>query len=649
MPFKQRLLYLLTCGLLLLVYLVVRSIFGRIYSDDGRISRVTKKTIKCGAATLGIMDGGDLKLRLGEEHTSLQIYMGYFVPDAFVVAQERDNSVHFVWKDALHLDFTYEALEHGQRYNISWTVKSREITKIKDAVSLKGAHWYGGTTIETLYWPIERWDFGPTPYVTGDLMKGFYGNVQERYWLSSAGIAIYVDYEVPLFLEFDSKNKLMKLIAKYEYPYYNQEVRLTYSIYKAKDIMAVHEMASRHVFSKPRDIPDTKVFQYPIWTSWAVYKWYISQDKMIDYATKIKQYGFKASQLEIDDMWSVHYGDFVFNSYKFPDPASMIEALAELDMNVTLWIPPFCDLLSASKKEDVWMKGSVTDWLLWWDGIGKLLDVSKPEAVNWFKMQLRTLRDKYKFHSYKFDAGEANWVPRHVKYSSPLSSPNEYTRLYNEIAADVDSDNKALEVRAATRTQHLPMFVRLMDKSSAWGYKNGLKTVIPHILQLGLIGYPFVIPDIIGGNVYYLDTLDKELYIRWLQASVFMPVLQFSVPPWNFDEEAINITRAMINLHEEYSSLIIELAHNATRTGHPIIRPLWWCAPRDEVAMTIDSEFLLGDDLLVAPVLERGARSRHIYLPQGTWVRHSVEYIGPGWLKEYPVRLDEVAYFHRLS
>lgn len=84
--------------------------------------------------------------------------------------------------------------------------------------------------------------------------------------------------------------------------------------------------------------------------------------------------------------------------------------------------------------------------------------------------------------------------------------------------------------------QNSAIFFRMLDKDSNWGYDNGLKTLIPTLLQFGLEGYPYVLPDMIGGNGYG-DPPDRELFIRWLQANVFMPAMQFSYAPWNYDQE----------------------------------------------------------------------------------------------------------------
>lgn len=81
------------------------------------------------------------------------------------------------------------------------------------------------------------------------------------------------------------------------------------------------------------------------------------------------------------------------------------------------------------------------------------------------------------------------------------------------------------------------MFVRMLDKDSKWSFENGLETLITTLLVMNIQGYPWVLPDMVGGNAYDYDVVDKELFIRWLQANTFMPSIQFSIAPWDFDYE----------------------------------------------------------------------------------------------------------------
>lgn len=91
-----------------------------------------------------------------------------------------------------------------------------------------------------------------------------------------------------------------------------------------------------------------------------------------------------------------------------------------------------------------------------------------------------------------------------------------------------------------------------------------------------MVGYPFLLPDMIGGNGYGNVRPNKELFIRWLQANVFMPSLQFSFVPWEYDDEAISIAHKCTDLHAKYADVIMERFHLATTNGDPVNPPIWW-------------------------------------------------------------------------
>ena len=83
----------------------------------------------------------------------------------------------------------------------------------------------------------------------------------------------------------------------------------------------------------------------------------------------------------------------------------------------------------------------------------------------------------------------------------------------------------------------------MMDKDSHWGHDNGLRTMIPTALLFSTLGYPFILPDMIGGNVYNGEELPSaELFIRWMQMNAFLPSMQFSISPWQYEEDS-NVTQ----------------------------------------------------------------------------------------------------------
>ncbi|KAK7494184.1 hypothetical protein BaRGS_00014657 [Batillaria attramentaria] len=335
-----------------------------------------------------------------------------------------------------------------------------------------------------------------------------------------------------------------------------------------------------------------------------------------------------------------------------------------MGFRVTLWTHPFMNLDSKAFPEAaenhyaIGTRGSHNPALVrWWNGkMAAILDVTNPAAVQWYLGRLEALKNKYNISSFKFDAGEAFFVPEAAQTFKPMSSPGVFSKEWAELAFEADPYVRHQEVRAAWNAQNLPIFVRIFDRWSAWeAVEGGLETLIPTTLTFGLLGYPFVLPDMIGGNAYADSGFtggaypDRELFIRWLEASALLPALQFSIAPWLYDEEVTNITRRYTQLHEKYAPTIISLARESVTTGNPIIRPLWWVAPEDPAALTISSQFLLGNDVMVAPVLVRGARRRDIYVLEGEWqdLLRGQKISGPVWLRDYEVHLDELPIFER--
>ena len=579
--------------------------------------------------------------------------LGHSFKDFIPKAETSGNNLFIDWFDQGHLSVIHEDLGHGKhRYDFQYV--SFKPKKLMDMFDMRGAHWYGGCQVMKQTWPLDNWSIKLAPYVADDSFKdGKYGGVQERYFFSSKGVSLFVDFISPLFVAFsEADNKHITFVSKYEYPYPNDDntqLRLNYTIFQDSDLRSVHELTTKHMIEKPISHADEAVFTHPIWSTWAIYKKNINEQIIFEYADKIISEGFKSCQLEIDDDWTPHYGDNIFDPKKFRDPKAMMDKLKSKGFRVTLWVHPFASPKASALSNDYWLSNFKGGYSTWWNGIGKCLDVTNPEARTWFKNSLKSLMDSYGIDSYKFDAGEVNWLPSSFSCHTKMKTPNEYPRLYATMCYDVEPVLKAQEVRVGVGTQRLPIYVRMMDKQSTWGYENGLKTLIPHALTMGLIGYPFVLPDMVGGNAYN-GMPDRELYIRWIEANALLPCVQISIPPWHYDEEVVRISKKMLQLHERYASLIIQLAKESAINGYPIVRPLWWVEPNCEVCQTLDSEFLLGDNVLVAPVLDSGMLKRSIYLPKGQWkcqlTNKTLE--GGKWYDDYECKLDELPHFVRV-
>ena len=157
------------------------------------------------------------------------------------------------------------------------------------------------------------------------------------------------------------------------------------------------------------------------------------------------------------------------------------------------------------------------------------------------------------------------------------------------------------------------------DNHSWWEH---LASMIPMVLNMGLSGFPFVGADVAG----FEADATPELYSRWIEVAAFMPFFRAHTSartrahePWAFGTEAEQIARYYVELRYHLLPYIYGLFHEAARHGSPPARPLLWHYPGDERTWNLNDEFLLGPDLLVAPILSPGAQARSVYLPEGEW------------------------------
>ncbi len=172
------------------------------------------------------------------------------------------------------------------------------------------------------------------------------------------------------------------------------------------------------------------------------------------------------------------------------------------------------------------------------------------------------------------------------------------------------------------------------DNVSSWEH---LAMAIPMCLNFGLSGQPFVGPDI-GG---FIGTPTGEMYTRWLQYGVFLPLCRshsvkgsIDKEPWVYGEEYEKINKKFIQLRYRLLPFLYTEFYKASVSGIPIMRPLMLEFPGDRTTYRIDTQFMVGEDILVSPVLEAGSKTRWMYLPKGErydfWTRQKME--GGRWI-----------------
>ncbi|WP_405549930.1 glycoside hydrolase family 31 protein [Streptomyces globisporus] len=170
------------------------------------------------------------------------------------------------------------------------------------------------------------------------------------------------------------------------------------------------------------------------------------------------------------------------------------------------------------------------------------------------------------------------------------------------------------------------------DVTTGW---PGLRASLSLVLGLGLCGVPYSGPDVGGFDGFP----SPELYLRWFQLGAYLPLFRTHSAidagrrePWEFGPEVLEHARTALVERERLHPYFVSLSQVARLTGAPYVRPVWWGAPGDRALRECEDAFLLGDALLVAPVLEPGVQRRAVRLPRGRWYDTVTgrAYEGPG-------------------
>lgn len=526
-----------------------------------------------------------------------------------------------------------------------------------------GGPWYGQGERLIQPWPLTALNHRSDPYAPIDTGRDGSLNIATPLWLSRAGLGLLLEEdpgELAVSLGQPQADELVLLRRSPErlpaielsaVP--RQPAQLTVRLLIGPHVPAAHALALSHL-GRPSTAPPRDLFVRPIWTTWARFKMAITQAQTLAFADEIVAHDFPRSVMEIDDRWQAAYGDLAFDPAKFPDPRALVDGLHARGFRVTLWVPPFFNTDSAAFGEAAAQGYLLRDALddrpavvRWWQGNGGLLDFTNPAARDWWLAGLRHLQSDYGVDGFKFDAGEAQYVPRGARAALPLQ-PHEYADHYVDFVA---RHFEWTEVRCGWRAQRHGLLFREYDKWSRWGLDNGLRAVLTQALTLSVLGYPFVLPDMIGGNAVAAEVPDAELMIRWTQLTALLPAMQFSLAPWEYGAEAVAICRQYAQLHETLAPHLEAALAQTLADGTPLVRPLFWGAPGDERTYSLDDEFTLGGRLLAAPVLYPGQRARDVYLPAGRWRAYwnGEAHTGPRLLEGYPAPLDTLPLFERIE
>ena len=503
-----------------------------------------------------------------------------------------------------------------------------------------GEYWWGGISSVGHSTPYDA-----TSVVSYELWGDCKGNQAQPVLLSNKGR--YIWSEEPIKYTFNNGNLTV-----------TTRNGIIDSGKTGKNLKDAYKFVSQKYFPSNGKIPAELLFTNPHYNTWIELMYDQNEKDILKYAQDIIDNGFPPGVLMIDDNWQEDYGTWEFSPRRFTDPKGMTKKLHEMGFQIMLWVCPFISpdsevfrylaqegmlILENQKTQDIVWKNTSgkTAIIRWWNGASACLDLSNPKTQKWFKERLDYLVNEFGVDGYKFDAGDPEFYTNQVVSFKP-GNPNDQTSYFAELGLQYPLN----EYRASWKMAGLPLAQRLRDKGHSW---EDLQKLIPDQMSQSVMGYAYTCPDLIGGGEFgsFLSsaTIDEELVVRSAQIHALMPMMQFSVAPWRVlskDNEAICLE--MAKLHKKMGLFILELAKNASVTGEPIVKPLAYVFPEGGFE-TVKDQFMLGDDILVAPVVQKGARSRTVVLPAGNWKSDEGKLIKGGKTIEISVPLERLPYF----
>ncbi len=449
------------------------------------------------------------------------------------------------------------------------------------------------------------------------------------FYLTNRGYGVLVDHTGPVSFEIGSE-----AVERVQFSVPGE--RLSFYVIDGptpKDVLERYTALT----GRPSAVP---AWSYGLWLSTSFTTDY-DEATVTRFVDAMAERDLPLSVFHFDCFWMREFTwcDFEWDPRTFPDPPGMLSRLHDKGLRVCVWINPYIGQRSRLFEEAVASGYLVTrpngepwQWDLWQAGMG-LVDFTNPQATAWYQDKLRGLVEMG-VDTFKTDFGER--VPLDVVFADgtlPEHMHNLYTHLYNKAVHDVLVETRGegeavLFARSATTGgQRMPVHWGGDSTSSFPSMAETLRGG----LSLAFSAFGFWSHDI-GG---FEGTPDPNVFKRWVAFGLLSSHSRFHGSnsyrvPWMFDTDprtgevdesptsAVAVTRRFAKLKNRLMPYLYSVGAEASERGIPVLRPLLLEFPDDPAVAHLDRQYMLGPDLLVAPVFS-AAGEVSFYLPAGTW------------------------------
>lgn len=418
---------------------------------------------------------------------------------------------------------------------------------------------------------------------------------------------------------------------------YSSETKYPLSYYFINGNGSMADAAANYATLTGRqDIP-------PFWTlGYITSKYgYKSQAEALGVVDSLKTRGYPVDGIVFDLYWygtETDMGRLDWQKDKFPNPVGMLDSLKKEGVNTILIHQPYLNKKGAIDNYNMLSSlgmlakdsaGAVADAPTWVGDAG-MFDISNPETREWLWNRLKEITAQGTA-GWWGDLGEPEVHPLQIVHANGEKASeyhnvygNEWSRLvYEGLRKDFPEMRPMLLMRGGTSgLQRYSVFPWSGDVGRSW---EGLQAQIPIMLNSGLSGLGYMSSDVGGFAVDPANPTNPELYVRWLQFGTFTPVLrthaQAKPEPYHYSEKDQEILKKFIKMRYEWLPYNYTLAYENAAKGLPLARPLNFRAENaDEKYADVQDEYMWGDEILVAPVMKAGERSRKVLFPAGEWI-----------------------------
>ena len=372
---------------------------------------------------------------------------------------------------------------------------------------------------------------------------------------------------------------------------------------------------------------------------------YYPDAQLLEVCTGLRRRGIPADGVFLDIQHLEGYRTFTWEKKGFPNPRELLETLAAIGFKVSVIVDcgvkvdPTWDLYKEGARRGFFLKspdGSAhVDEV--WPGRTVFPDFTSPEARAWWASQVKSETD-LGVRGIWLDMNEPATFRKEKGRTLPDSliakgegRPTPFGEVHNVYALqEAKATFEGMRAAAPGRRPFLLTragFAGIQRFSAVWtgdtpSTWQALQETLPCLLNLGLSGVPLVGSDV-GG---FSGKAASDLYARWMQLGSLSPFFRCHTSktgnrqePWQFGPQVENLSRSAIGERYRLLAYLYSLAHQASLTGEPILRPLVYHFQDDPKTHEVGDEAMLGPWLLAAPVLEKGATTRRVYLPRGRW------------------------------